>query len=94
MNIGHEKQKSGIEENLVQQFFRWCSNDLKLNIIGLMCIPPFGEPPAPFFKRLRNLCDQLNLKHASMGMSSDFESAIENGATFIRVGTRIFGERG
>ena len=93
VNIGDEKQKSGIEENLVQQFFRWCSNDLKLNIIGLMCIPPFGEPPEPFFKRLRNLCDQLNLKHASMGMSNDFESAIEHGATFIRVGTGIFGER-
>ena len=93
VNIGDEKQKSGIEENLAQQFFRWCSNDLKLNIIGLMCIPPFGEPPEPFFKRLRNLCDQLNLKHASMGMSNDFESAIEHGATFVRVGTGIFGER-
>ena len=93
VNIGDEKQKSGIEENLVRQFFRWCSNDLKLNIIGLMCIPPFGEPPEPFFKRLRNLCDQLNLKHASMGMSNDFKSAIEHGATFIRVGTGIFGKR-
>ena len=93
VNIGDEKQKSGIEENIVQQFFKWCSNDLKLNIMGLMCIPPFGEPPEPFFKRLRNLCDQLNLKHASMGMSNDFESAIEHGATFIRVGTRIFGKR-
>ena len=93
VNIGDEKQKSGIEENLVQQFFKWCSNDLKLNIIGLMCIPPFGEPPEPYFKRLRKLCDQLNLKHASMGMSNDFESAIEHGATFIRVGTRIFGKR-
>ena len=61
--------------------------------MGLMCIPPFGEPPEPFFKRLRKLCDQLNLKHASMGMSNDFESAIEHGATFIRVGTRIFGKR-
>ena len=58
-----------------------------------MCIPPFGEPPEPFFKRLRNLCDHLNLKHASMGMSNDFESAIENGATYVRVGTGIFGER-
>ena len=93
VNIGGEKQKSGIEENLAQQFFKWCSNDLKLNIIGLMCIPPLGEPPAPFFKRLRNLCDQLNLMHASMGMSNDFESAIEHGATFVRVGTGIFGER-
>tara|TARA_B100000683_G_scaffold209_1_gene224 strand:+ start:148 stop:825 length:678 start_codon:yes stop_codon:yes gene_type:complete len=93
VNIGDEKQKSGIEEKLAQQFFKWCSNDLKLNIMGLMCIPPFGEPPEPFFKRLRKLCDQLNLKHASMGMSNDFESAIEHGATFIRVGTRIFGKR-
>ena len=93
VNIGDEKQKSGIEQNLAQQFFKWCSNDLKLNIMGLMCIPPFGEPPEPFFKRLRNLCDQLNLKHASMGMSNDFESAIKHGATFIRVGTRIFGKR-
>ncbi len=93
VNIGDEKQKSGIEENLAQQFFKWCSNDLKLNIMGLMCIPPFGEPPEPFFIRLRKLCDQLNLKHASMGMSNDFESAIEHGATFIRVGTRIFGKR-
>ena len=82
VNIGDEKQKSGIEENLAQQFFKWCSNDLKLNIIGLMCIPPFGEPPEPFFKRLRNLCDQLNFKHASMGMSNDFESAIESWSNF------------
>ena len=93
VNIGDETQKSGIEENLVKHFFKWCLNDLELNIIGLMCIPPFGEPPEPFFKKLRNLCDQLNLKHASMGMSNDFESAIEHGATFIRVGTGIFGER-
>ena len=93
VNIGNEKQKSGIEESLAQQFFKWCSNDLKLNIIGLMCIPPFGEPPEPYFKRLRKLCDQLNLKHASMGMSNDFESAIKHGATFIRIGTGIFGER-
>ena len=93
VNIGGEKQKSGIEEEHAQQFFKWCSNDLKLNIIGLMCIPPFGQPPEPYFKRLRNMCDQLNLAHASMGMSNDFESAIDHGATFIRVGTGIFGER-
>ena len=93
VNIGDEEQKSGIGENLVQQFFQWCSNDLKLNIIGLMCIPPFGQPPEPFFKRLRNLCDRLNLKHASMGMTNDFESAIDHGATFIRIGTGIFGNR-
>ena len=93
VNIGGERQKSGIGEELAQQFFKWCSNDLKLNIIGLMCIPPFGQPPKPFFKTLRNMCDKLNLTHASMGMSNDFESAIDHGATFIRVGTGIFGER-
>ena len=93
VNIGDEKQKSGISENLTEQFFKWCSKDLKLNIIGLMCIPPFGQPPEPFFKRLRNLCDRLNLKHASMGMTNDFKAAIDHGATFIRVGTGIFGER-
>ena len=93
VNIGNEKQKSGIEENLTEQFFQWCSNDLKLSIIGLMCIPPFGAPPEPYFKRIRNLCDRLNIKHASMGMTNDFKSAIYHGATFIRVGTGIFGER-
>ena len=93
VNIGNEKQKSGIEENLTEQFFQWCYNDLKLSIIGLMCIPPFGDPPEPYFKRIRNLCDRLNIKHASMGMTNDFKSAIYHGATFIRVGTGIFGER-
>ncbi len=93
VNIGDEEQKSGVSENLTEQFFKWCFNDLKLNIIGLMCIPPFGQPPEPFFKRVRILCDRLDLKHASMGMTNDFKSAIDHGSTFIRVGTGIFGER-
>ena len=93
VNVGEEKQKSGISINLTEQFFKWCSYDLKLNITGLMCIPPFGQPPEPFFKKLRNLCDRLNLEHASMGMTNDYKSAINHGATFIRVGTGIFGER-
>ena len=93
VNIGGEKQKSGIEESLAEQFFQWCSNDLNLKIIGLMCIPPLDQPPDPFFIKIRNLCDRLNLKHASMGMTNDFKSAISHGATFIRVGTGIFGKR-
>ena len=93
VNIGNEKQKSGIEESFTQQFLKWCSNDLRLNIVGLMCIPPLGQPPEPFFKRLRTLCDRFNLKHASMGMTNDFKSAIYHGATFIRIGTGIFGKR-
>ena len=93
VNIGNEQQKSGIEESFTHQFFKWCSNDLRLNIVGLMCIPPLGQPPEPFFKRLRSLCDRFNLKHASMGMTNDFKSAIYHGATFIRIGTGIFGVR-
>ena len=93
VNIGSEKQKSGIEESLVEQFFQWCSNDLNLKITGLMCIPPLGQPPELFFIKLRSLCDRFNLKHASMGMTNDFISAIDHGATFIRVGTGIFGKR-
>ncbi len=93
VNIGKEKQKSGIEESLVKQFFQWCSNDLNLKIIGLMCIPPLDHPPEPYFIKLRSLCDRLNLKHASMGMTNDFKSAIDHGATFIRIGTGIFGKR-
>ena len=93
VNIGNEKQKSGIEESFTQQFIKWCSYDLRLNIVGLMCIPPLNQPPEPFFKRLRSLCDRFNLKHASMGMTNDFKSAIYHGATFIRIGTGIFGVR-
>ena len=93
VNIGEESQKSVIEPNLVNQFVKWCSCDLKLNIIGLMCIPPIDKHPNFFFKKIRCLCDELKLEHASMGMSNDYISAIQNGATFIRVGTGIFGAR-
>ncbi len=93
VNIGEELQKSGIKFNLAKQFVEWCSNDLQLNIVGLMCIPPIDKVPGPFFKKIRCLCDELKLPHASMGMTSDYISAIEHGSTFIRVGTGIFGER-
>ena len=93
VNIGREPQKSGVDIDHAKQFVEWCSMDLNLKISGLMCIPPLGTPSQTFFKKLRGLCDELNLLHASMGMTSDFGSAIENGATFIRVGTGIFGSR-
>lgn len=93
VNIGEELQKSGIELNLAKQFVKWCSNDLQLNIIGLMCIPPINKAPDSFFKKIRCLCDELKLEHASMGMTSDYISAIQHGSTFVRIGTGIFGER-
>ena len=93
VNIGEEQQKSGVEPSLVNQFVKWCTYDLGLNIIGLMCIPPIDKDPNLFFKKIRCLCDELKLEHASMGMTSDYFSAIQHGATFIRVGTGIFGAR-
>ena len=93
MLIGEELQKSGIDPNLANQFVEWCRNDLQLNIIGLMCIPPVDKDSEFFFKKIRCLCDELKLEHASMGMTNDYVSAIQNGATFIRVGTGIFGAR-
>ena len=93
VNIGDEKQKSGVQIKDLRDFLEWTINDKKLKIEGLMCIPPFDQDPSLYFNLLRNLCDQNNLKHASMGMTNDFKKAIQFGATYIRVGSGIFGER-
>ena len=93
INIGNEIQKSGVNIEHTKDFVEWCTKDLKLKIIGLMCIPPVSKEPSNFFIQTRKLCDELNLKHASMGMTSDFQKAIQNGSTFIRVGSGIFGSR-
>ena len=93
VNIGDEKQKNGIQIKDLKNFLEWTKNDKKLKVEGLMCIPPFEEDPSLYFNLLRNLCDQNNLKHASMGMTNDFEKAIKFGATYLRVGSGIFGER-
>jgi pyridoxal phosphate enzyme (YggS family) len=90
VNIGNEPQKNGIPINKVIPFIKYCINDLKLNIIGLMCIPPAEGDPAPYFKSLAELAKANNLKELSMGMSNDYECAIENGATFVRIGNKIF----
>ena len=91
VNIGDEPQKNGISLNKTVPFIKYCINDLKLNIIGLMCIPPVESDPAQFFKRLAELARTNKLNDLSMGMSNDYECAIENGATFVRIGTKIFG---
>ena len=90
VNIGNEPQKSGIPIEKVSSFIEYCINDLNLNIIGLMCIPPADCDPGKYFINLAKIARQHKLKELSMGMSSDYESAIKNGATFVRIGTKIF----
>jgi pyridoxal phosphate enzyme (YggS family) len=90
VNVGNEPQKSGIAIDKLDQFIKYCKNDLKLNIIGLMCIPPVDCDPTRYFISLAELARAHNLKELSMGMSNDYECAINNGATFVRIGSKIF----
>ena len=92
VNIGNEEQKSGILKNDLADLYHYC-NDLKLEIVGLMCIPPFNFDPNPFFQELNDMNKNLGLKELSMGMSSDYIKAVENNSTYLRIGTAIFGER-
>ena len=92
VNIGDENQKSGIPIRDTLNFYNYCKK-LNLNIIGLMCIPPFNEDSSKYFKKMNELNNELNLKEISMGMSSDYLNAIEYGSTFVRIGSSIFGER-
>ena len=93
INLGKESQKSGIDENDLENFYKRCVNEFNLNIIGIMCLPPFDEDPIPFFKRMQNLSESLKLKEISMGMSNDYLDALKFKATYIRVGSKIFGNR-
>ena len=92
VNIGNEDQKSGINEDYLEEFYDYCKS-LNLNIIGLMCIPPFNEDSSKYFKRMKYLKNKMGLKEISMGMSSDYLEAIQYNATYLRIGTSIFGER-
>ena len=94
VNIGDEAQKGGIEISNLENFYKRCIEEFKLNIIGLMCIPPFEKDPKPYFIKMRELSENLDLKDISMGMSDDYMEAIKQGSTFIRVGSKIFGARG
>ena len=93
VNIGNEIQKSGIPVNDLEAFYNYCINEIKLNIIGLMIIPPINENVDKYFKTLNELNKSLALENMSMGMSSDYVDAIKHGSTFIRVGSSIFGSR-
>ena len=92
VNVGNEPQKNGISINKLNEFIKYCINDLKLNVIGLMCIPPIVGDPNQYFKNLAKLAIENNLSELSMGMSNDYECAIKNGATFVRIGSKIFSE--
>ena len=93
VNLGEENQKSGILKQDLSRFINYCKNDLKLNIIGLMCLPPINEDSEKYFKELKQLALANNLKELSMGMSNDYLSAIKNGSTFVRIGSAIFEEK-
>jgi uncharacterized pyridoxal phosphate-containing UPF0001 family protein len=93
INTGAEPQKAGILPDEADDFISFCQVELGLSIRGLMCIPPFDEDPKPHFKMLRKIAKRNDIRELSMGMSSDFKEAIKQGATYVRVGSAIFGDR-
>ena len=90
VNIGGEQQKNGIAIDSLKDFVNLCRDDMKLNIIGLMCIPPMELDPNPFFKMMQDLNIKNNLLELSMGMSSDYKEALANGSSFTRIGSAVF----
>ena len=92
VNIGDEDQKSGINKNQLSDFYQFCKT-LKLNVVGLMCIPPFDQDSKKYFEEMSVLNKKLNLNDLSMGMSSDYLEAINYSATYLRIGSSIFGNR-
>jgi pyridoxal phosphate enzyme (YggS family) len=93
INTGNEPQKSGVMLSEADKFITESLENYNLNIVGLMCIPPIDENPKTYFLTLAGIAKKFNLSSLSMGMSNDFETALECGATHIRIGTKIFGER-
>ena len=92
VNIGNEDQKSGINKDNLIDFYKFC-DDLNLNIIGTMCIPPNDDNTEKYFSEMNHINQKLNFKELSMGMSGDYLEAIKNNSTYIRVGSKIFGSR-
>ncbi|MDC3041817.1 YggS family pyridoxal phosphate-dependent enzyme [Candidatus Pelagibacter sp.] len=92
VNIGNEDQKSGIKKNELKDLILYCK-ELNLDLLGLMCIPPINNDPTFYFKDMYTLNKNFGFSELSMGMSSDYLKAIENSATYIRIGSSIFGER-
>ena len=93
VNVGNEDQKSGISVDKVEEFYRICTKDLGLNIIGLMCLPPIGSNSHIYFSKMQQLKQKVNLSELSMGMSDDYLDAIDYDSTYLRIGSKIFGPR-
>jgi pyridoxal phosphate enzyme (YggS family) len=92
VNIGNEEQKSGINEQKLNDLYTYCKN-LDLDVVGLMCIPPADNNSEIFFQKMKMLAKELNLPELSMGMSADYIEAARNSATYLRIGSNIFGQR-
>ena len=92
INIGNEEQKSGINNNEVVEFYKSC-NKLELDVVGTMCLPPDDDQSDNYFSKMQSINESLNLKEISMGMSNDYLKAIKFKSTFVRIGTKIFGQR-
>ncbi len=93
VNIGKETQKNGVEVEKLEQFYSECKKNFDLNVIGLMCLPPNEKSPNEYFSQMQILKNKLNLNDLSMGMTNDYIEALNYEATFIRIGSKIFGER-
>ena len=93
INIDNENQKSGILKNELKDFYYSLKAELKINVIGIMCIPSIESNPNQTFSLMKKLSNDIEVKEISMGMSADYIEAVKNGATFIRIGSKIFGKR-
>ena len=93
VNIGQEKQKTGISIQDSSKFINFCKNELKINVIGLMCLPPATEDPNKYFLNLKKIANENMLSNLSMGMSNDYLEAVKCGSNYLRIGSAILGER-
>ena len=93
VNIGEEEQKNGVSPNKLESFYKICSQDLGLNIIGLMCLPPINKNVESYFAKMLNLRNIVDLPDLSMGMSEDYLNALNYQANYLRIGSKIFGNR-
>jgi len=93
INIGNEEQKNGIEEVDLDEFYKKCVNEFDLDIVGLMCLPPKDDDTKEYFIKMKNLAQKIKVKELSMGMSNDYLDAGRHGATYLRIGSKIFGNR-
>ncbi len=93
INIGNEDQKNGISEDQLEDFYKKCIQDLDLDIIGLMCLPPKDKDVENYFLKMNNLAKKIEVNELSMGMSDDYLQAAKSGSTFLRIGSKIFGQR-